>query len=191
MILLSASCITSKLKPIEESFNVTQILNDTSKSYIYRTDIQIFDTEFSGMTVFKPQKGSYRIVFLNEIGMKFFDFELFEDSFQIRQIFEAMNKKMFVNILIEDYRLMIDYPRTKQPAVFYDEQTGEKVVKPKGMRDFYYYNPETCMPIKKSRYSPFRKIVDLSYSEYNDCIPYKINIQHQNIKFGMHMSFIK
>lgn len=143
------------------------------------------------MTVFKPQKDSYRIVFLNEIGMKFFDFELFEDSFQIRHIFEAMNKKMFVKMLVGDYRLMLDYPRTMQPMVFNDEETGEKVVKPKGMRDFYYYNPKTGIPIKKLRYSPFRKIVDLAYSEYNECIPYKINILHQNIKFRMNMNFIK
>ena len=123
--------------------------------------------------------------------MKFFDFELFKDSFQIRQIFDAMNKKMFVNMLVEDYRLILDYPNTTQFEVFLDGETGEKVHKPKGKRDFYFYNSETGIPSKKIRYSTFRKIIDLSYSDYKDSNPYKIKIQHQNIKFNMQMSFIK
>ncbi len=123
--------------------------------------------------------------------MKFFDFELYPDSFQVRHIFDAMNKKMFVNLLVNDYRLMLDFPGTNLSEFLIDEQTGKKVKKPDNHREYYFYDPVSLLPDKIIKYATFRKIIDLSFTDYLDQIPYKIKIQHQNIKFNMYMNFIK
>jgi hypothetical protein len=153
--------------------------------------MKIFDNEFSGMTVFRSMDSSYRIAFINEIGMKFFDFELYEESFQIRHIFEPMNKKMLIQLLIGDYRLLLNYPQSREQGYFYDETTRENVIQPSKTRDLFYYDGTTGLPTGVFRFSRTRQIMEIKYSEYSDSIPQKITVRHTNIKFTMHMSYIK
>ena len=101
------SCITGKFTSAPENFNYKKIFSDNSKSYIYRAQIKLYDNDFSGLLIIKPKKEESRIVFLNEIGMKFFDIELLKNSYKIHHIFTPMNKKMFIKLLLSDFRFML------------------------------------------------------------------------------------
>jgi hypothetical protein len=51
---------------------------------------------------------SKRVVFTNEVGVTFFDFEFGKDrSFKVHQVIEQMDKKAVINLLRKDFELII------------------------------------------------------------------------------------
>jgi hypothetical protein len=122
--------------------------------------------------------------------MKFFDFELFSDSFQIKQIFNALNKKMFLRLLISDFRLILNYPQNKEVESFINKQTREVIINPNQTGDFIYIS-KTGLPYKKIRRSLYKQTTELVYSDYMEQVPRKIKIEHYNINFMMQMNFLK
>ena len=185
------SCITTSLQPVSKEFEFKKVLSDTLKSYIYRAKVNLYENDLSGMIVIKPQANSHRIVFINEIGMKFFDIEIFSETYKIHHIFEPMNKKMFVKLLVSDFRFILMQNINSEIKYLRERKSGSDAVKPKGEKEIYYFNRQTHLPQKAVRYSLIRKNTFLTYEEYKGEIPEKISIKHKNIKFVMKMTFIK
>ena len=190
-ILLLQSCLTGKLEPSNKNFTLKKILSENTKSYIYRADFRLYDNNFSGLLILKNQNKSRRIVFINEIGMKFFDLELFADSFKIHHIFGPMNKKMFINLLVDDFNFMLMNNIDSNSENFIDKKTGNLVLKQKNVKEIYYFDKNTLLPKSAEKYSLIRKIVFIKYKNYRNKIPKHINIKHKNIKFEMNLTFIK
>ncbi len=191
LVLFLQSCVISKFENSNNSFNYKKVFSETGKSYVYRTRIHLYDKDFSGLIVIKSQKNGHRIVFLNEIGMKFFDIELLSKSYKIHQIFEPMNKKMLIKLLVSDFNfiLMTDL---KGDTIFLKEKRSEEyALKAKKVKNIYYFDKNTLLPKKAFKYSLLRKTTFLKYEKYKSGIPQKISIKHKNIKFAMELSFIK
>lgn len=185
------SCITTSFRPVSKEFSFTKILSDKSSSYIYKANINLYDNYFSGLIIIKPQEKSHRIVFLNEIGMKFFDIELLPDSFKVHHIFEPMNKKMFIKLLVSDIKFILMNDINSDIKYLREKKSDSDVIKPKGKKEVYYFDKKTHLPQKAVRYSLIRKNTFMTYKEYKDDIPKKISINHKNIKFAMEMTFVK
>ena len=73
-------------------------------TYLFKTKIWLYDNYFTGLMVIKQnEKGNYRTVFMNEMGIKFFDFEFLEnptkkeDDFIVHYCLEAFDKKVFIS----------------------------------------------------------------------------------------------
>lgn len=190
-ILLLQSCLTGKLELSNKNFTPKKILSENTKSYIYRADFRLYDNNFSGLLILKNKNKSRRIVFINEIGMKFFDLELFADSFKIHHIFGPMNKKMFINLLVDDFNFMLMNNIDSNSENFIDKKTGNLVLKQKNVKEIYYFDKNTLLPKSAEKYSLIRKIVFIKYKNYRNKIPKHINIKHKNIKFEMNLTFIK
>ncbi len=185
------SCMLTSIKPTSKQFEYKKILSETTKSYVYRARIKLYDNDFSGLIIFKPQTDGHRIVFINEIGMKFFDIELLKDTFKVHQIFEAMNKKLFIKLLVSDFKFILMYPLNGRSEYYSDKETNQIVLKPKKVKFLYYFDNQTRLPEDAVKYSLLRKNTFLAYSNYKNEIPQQININHKNIKFAMNLSFLK
>jgi hypothetical protein len=63
----------------------------------------------TGLIVVKPLTGgSYRVVFLTEVGIKIFDIEFLTNrETKIHYIMDAMNRKALINTLTNDIRLVL------------------------------------------------------------------------------------
>ncbi|MCX6204777.1 MAG: hypothetical protein NTZ19_00810 [Bacteroidetes bacterium] len=85
-----------KLKP---SYNVL----------LFNTNVDVVGNHFSGLLLIKKMPdSSTRIVFSNEVGFKFFDFEFKNDfSFKVYSIVEQMNKKAVITTLQKDFELVL------------------------------------------------------------------------------------
>jgi len=190
-IFLLQSCAISNLQKTEKEFVPNKILNDQASSYMYKAEIHIYDNYFSGLIVIKPKETGHRIVFMNEIGMKFFDFELSKESYIIHQIFEAMNKKIFIKLLVSDFKHILLYNVTGEFDYFTEKEEDSKILKPKKTKELYYFDKTFLSAQKSEKYSIFRKHTFINYSGYMQNIPGKINIEHKNIKFKMNLTYIK
>ena len=191
LLFFFQSCVISEFKPESKTYDYKKILSETGKSYVYRTRIHLYDNDFSGLIVIKSEKTGHRIVFLNEIGMKFFDIELLPRSYKIHHIFKPMNKKMLIKLLVSDFNFIL-MNNIKSENKFLKEKKSEKfALKPKKVKNIYYLDKNTLLPKEAFKYSAFRKTTLLNYKNYNTEIPQNISIKHKNIKFAMELSFIK
>jgi len=190
-LLFFQSCVISEFKPVSKTYDYKKILSETGKSYVYRTRIHLYDNNFSGLIVIKRQEKGHRIVFLNEIGMKFFDIELLPDSYKIHHIFKPMNKKMLIKLLVSDFNFILLNDIKSENKILQEKKSEEFALKPKIVKDIYYFDKNSLLPTKAFKYSVFRKNTFLNYKNYKDVIPQKITIKHKNIKFAMELSFIK
>jgi hypothetical protein len=161
--------------------------DDTVNSFIFRTTVDLYKNHFSGITVFKRENDTaFRVVFLNEGGMKFFDFRIAPDTFEIIQIFEAMNRKPLIRLLVNDFRTVLMNSENFENATFYcPKHENTIVLKPNNTRFLYFFDDKTYQIFKIENFSKLRKIsiIDFLYNE-NPSIQ-KINIRHKNIKFSM------
>ena len=60
------------------------------------------------LLVKKMEDESYRIVFTNQVGMTFFDFEVKQNSFRVVYCFESLNRKALIRIFEKDFRLLLE-----------------------------------------------------------------------------------
>ncbi len=193
LILFLQSCVTGKFELPEKQSEFKKILSDTSKPYIYRARLKIYDNEFSGLIIIKAGSETHRIVFINEVGMKFFDIELLKNTYKVHNIFEPLNKKMFVKLLVSDFRfVLMNNLQNSLRVVKVKEKEAESIaVKPDKTKEIYFFNRNTLLPESAIRYSVIRKKVFLSYQNYKNGVPGIINLKHRGIKFEIKLIFIK
>jgi len=185
------SCITGKFTSASEDFKYKKILSDNSKSYIYRAQIKLYDNDFSGLLIIKPNKEENRIVFLNEIGMKFFDIELLKNSYKIHHIFTPMNKKMFIKLLVGDFRFMLMSGTDTKTHYLKEKKTKKPALQLKKVKEIFIFDKQTLLPGNAFKYSLFGKHTFINYEKYLNNIPQTIYIKHKRIKFEMKLNFIK
>jgi len=192
LFIFLQSCVLTDLKKIDNNdFKFEKVLSNKNKSYIYRANLNLYDNDFSGMIIIKPLKDNFRVVFINEIGMKFFDFEFSEQKFKVNQIFEPMNKKIFIKLLINDFRFILMNSLNSENKYFKEKESNLIAIKPCKKKELYYFNIQNNYPEKAIKYSSFRSTTFLNYSNYNNNVPNNISIKHENIKFGIELSFVR
>jgi len=192
LIAFLQSCTITNLHKSSKEINYNKVLSKTSETYIYRANLNLYNNDFSGMIIIKPQENNnYRIVFINEVGMKFFDLEFNDETYKINHIFEPMNKKIFLKLLINDFRFILMNNLNSNFKTYKEKKGDLFVIKPKGQKELYYFNEKSEFPKKAIKYSWLRKTVYLTYENYKEEKPSKIHIKHKNIKFYMDLDFLK
>lgn len=156
---------------------------------IYKSRINLYGNNFSGMMVIKRDSADlFRTVFMNEVGMKYFDFEIGVDSFRSVHIFEPMNRKMLTAFLSDVYRLMLFVP--KMPTGI--SKTDKKgLLKYKTGRKVILYDSDKKLPIEIYRRGWWRKVRQLCFSEYKDHTPGHILIRSRGVRFTQEFELLK
>ena len=91
----------------------------SGEEQLYRTEIELYGNYFTGLTVFKrsaPRR--YRVVFMSEMGVKFFDMSFREDSFALEHSFDKIDRKVVTKRIRKAFRLLL------MPSIG-DDQEGE------------------------------------------------------------------
>lgn len=163
----------------------------SEKSRLFRTEIKIYNNEFSGMlAVKKTDTAKFRIIFINEVGMKFFDFEITETTDSVLFIFEPMNKKLFIKMLIEDYRSLLFIPKEKRENL-HKTKDRKIVLHNKKNKMYFLFSEETGYPYAIYKKGLIRKKFNLNFQNYKNNFPQSIIIKHNNIKFTNSLTLIK
>lgn len=169
------------------------IFNDDFEKALFKTKINFRKHYFSGLLFIKsPRPDIYRITFINEIGLKFFDFEYLpslkepEDSiFKVHYCMEQFNKEALLNIIEQDLRLIFMKEIDMKEAKFLkNDKDSMKVFKitTKNGHNSYFFNQTTNHPIQiKSSTGLFKK-TNVELTNYKDNFPWNINITHRYIK---------
>ncbi|MDP1620762.1 MAG: hypothetical protein Q8M08_00340 [Bacteroidales bacterium] len=133
----------------------------------------------------------YRIVFMNEVGMTFFDMEMKTDSFTVISCFESLNKQALVKILETDFRMLVGMDSLNTGKVFRQKGTNRMVVSGTAGK---YKIWQTFSSSGDTLYTTAAKstIADpviIDYNNYAKGVPLKITISNPFI--GMKLSLRK
>ena len=75
---------------------------------LYKTTLDISKHHLSGFIFLKRTSDtSYRIIFSNQMGMKFFDFEFQGKKFIIHYCFPSLERKSLLKLLENDFRMLL------------------------------------------------------------------------------------
>lgn len=167
---------------------INPYFTDIEKDYVYKAKIKVYKKNFGGILVVKkiaPEE--HRIVFTTEMGSKILDFSFKKDTFKVNYILDEMNKKLLINILKRDFRVLI----TEKLSVFNQfAQNDSKVFKTEIENKTYYLFKEKELLKRMIRVGQGKEKVGFYFSKINDNIARSIQIKHQNIQLTINLNSI-
>lgn len=161
---------------------------------LYKTQVDIVGNHLSGLLLIKKMSdSSTRMVFSNEMGFKFFDFEFAPNrNFKVYTIIKQMNKKAVIKTLRRDFELIL-MERLDSAAVSVRTNNGLKYyVFPQTTGYDYYITDSTGDKlVRMERASKRKTIVQAIMKDYINGIPDTIGISHKTFNFTIGLKRIE
>jgi hypothetical protein len=201
--LLSGSClfffisctpVYRQMQTTAGNINVLAKFKPAFSVALYNTQVDVVGNHLSGLLLIKKmQDSSTRMVFSNEMGFKFFDFEFTPGgNFKVYSIVKQMNKKAVIKTLRKDFELILMegldsaalsvrtsngltyyvFPQTKGYNYYITDSTGDKLV-------------------RMERASKRKTVVEAIMKNYINGIPDTIGISHKTFNFTIGLKRIE
>lgn len=107
---------------------------------VYKTKIEINNQYYSGILAISFEKdNNYRVIFLNELGMKFFDFEIGSNGLIVRSCFESFERKKILKIFEEAFTALFLDQKSCEMGKAMADNGGLHTVYPIEMQGKGYY----------------------------------------------------
>jgi hypothetical protein len=158
---------------------------------LYKTNMTVFGNELSGLTLIKKTGNNYRVVFMSELGLKYFDMEFFKenDSVKVHQITSFMNKGPVEKMMINNYRLIFMTLAQNAKSKNYLDKTTNTMIKEfryKKQRIFYYYD-KNFGQVSKINNTFGRNNLMVHLSNFDHLAPHNINFNRPNLSMRLEM----
>ena len=137
-------CYKKKGTEFVSEANIQPIVS-RKNSLLYKANIKLYNKYFSGIILLKQTDSiSSHLVFVTELGMKMFDYEIKNNQFKLIYVFEPLNKPKVLKLLESDFKLVLLQNLLNKEAVIYGKENSliYKVVDQK-QKSFYYANKST------------------------------------------------
>ncbi|MBO9700293.1 MAG: hypothetical protein J7604_08785 [Sporocytophaga sp.] len=202
LIVLLFSCKGSKTavtgeerRPLK-SDELISLFKSDSGAFVYKTAVDVYGHYLSGLLIIKnTEPDKYRLVFTTEVGVKLFDFELGpSDFFKVHYCIDQMNKKVVINLLRDDFRLLLMNPLIASEAVVSKDST-HVIYRLRGKKEenayFYKLDDGKLSKIMTTYGKKSKTKVEILFTDYSGEVPSNILLDHQNIKLTIKMSLLK
>ena len=195
-ILFLSSCALKtteglrSIAPGKETVN-NPYFSSPEMDYVYKARIEVMNRNFGGILIIKkmaPQ--SHRIVMTTEFGSKLLDFQYERDTFIKNYVVEDLDKKFILNILKEDFRLLlIDKAKvlegySSESALVYKTQYGKRF-------NYYFYGLDSGRLEKIVNTSQSNEKVKVFFEATNEKFAEHISIKHNKFKLKIDLEKFK
>ena len=178
--LLTTNGLTAT--PVSSPNYTNLYFSDTNIDYVYKSKIEVYGKHFGGIIVIKKiNLAHHRVVFTTEFGSKIFDFEFNKETFKVNFILEDLNKKILVNTLKNDFKLLLQENNSIEKKYMNAKYTVYQSQN-KRRYNFYFINNENNKLEKLVNTSKTQEKVIVRYDSTQKNRANKILIKHQNIK---------
>lgn len=188
LIFATPSCSLKGYVPVTNDTKPTniQIFNSDFEKLLYKTNIKIYSKLLTGITIIKQDNNTIRVVSMSEMGMKYFDIEFSltgNKEASVHYVMEPLNKKLLVNLIINDFKLLFYQPTINDAEIMVSEH-NENVFAIKHNKLWYLADEFGYVDViaKKNQLLNNKKIVAIKYN--SKLQPSNINIEHNNISFN-------
>jgi hypothetical protein len=170
------------------------VFGDHFNSFLFKTNISIYGTDFSGLLVTKQmQPADYRVIFTTELGMKLFDFEFTDTAFTLHYCVPQFNRPALLKTIQQDIEiLLMNHLDSAKVDYFTDKQkvyTIGKITSGKFTNYYFLDNKEQLIKIEHAKGRA--KKTTFTLDNYMEDIPGQMLIQHHNIKLKIALTLLK
>ena len=157
---------------------------------LYYTEVNIIGKHLSGLLLIKLMPDSTtRMVFSNEAGFKFFDFEFSPNgNFKVYYIIDQMNKKAVITTLRKDFEIvMMRQINMQHGYMSRDKDSAYNYYAFPQEKGFNYYITDTACSklIRMERASSRKAVVKVTMQDYANGLPDTIGIMHTGFNFDI------
>jgi hypothetical protein len=164
--------------------------SDSEKDYVYKASIEIYGKQLGGIFVAKKMNDTlHRAVLTTDFGNTLLDFEVSENSFKVNYCVDELNKKIVLNTLKDDFRLLFSQTHKVEEVFENQSQTIYKAID--GKR--YNYLTENKSDQKLTQLTHTTKTkekVVIRFERKNTTFAEKITIEHKNINLKIALNLI-
>ncbi len=202
--LLIAGCTTIKPSHVtrdtsHQMLNASRITRyvPPTTSHLFKATLDIKKHHLTGLLVIKrmdsitpslvtamdgslESPGVFRIVFVNEVGMTFFDLEMNADTFKVVSCFASLNKKTLMKILETNFRLLLWNGPMRNEKIYRQGETNNLVVSGNAGKysTWQTYSPAGDTLFKTSGKSTIADPAIITFDKYANGTPLKIAIEN-------------
>ncbi|MEO8533859.1 MAG: hypothetical protein ABI441_08915 [Flavobacterium sp.] len=193
IVFVSCGSVTKNYSPkkLDKTSYEAPYFSDSKTDYVYKTNITVYGNEISGIFIAKKINDTiHRVVFTTEFGNKLLDFEISEKSFKVNSIVSELDRKILVNTLKEDFRLLLKKEYLIQEQ--FENESYNIYKSADGKRDNYLFVSKKNQKLEKVvNASKTKEKITLTFSSENNIFAEKIEIIHQNIKLKIELNYFK
>jgi len=161
---------------------------------LYNTTVDVAGNHLSGLLLIKKMPdSSTRMVFSNEMGFSFFDFEFAADgSFKVYSIIKKMNKKSVIKTLRHNFELILMNNLDNSKAIIKTDSGQLYFIFPQNKGyNYYITNSDGTELVRMERASDKKIIVEAIMQNYINGIPDTIGISHKTFEFNIGLKRIE
>ena len=193
VVLVSCGSVTKNYTPkkLDKTTYEVPYFSEPKTDYVYKTNITVYGHDLSGIFIAKKiNDTTHRVVFTTEFGNKLLDFEISEKTFKVNSIVSELDRKILINTLKEDFRLLLkkEYLLQKQ----FENESDNIYKSADGKRDNYLFVSKKERKLEKVVHSSKTKEkITITFTLENDTFAKKVVILHQNIKLKIELNYLK
>lgn len=176
---------------VDEANRLTSLnpyFSNLELDYVYKAQISIKENNFGGILIIKRiNKQEHRVVFTTEMGNKLFDFSYRGDDFKVNSILAEMDKKILVNLLKKDFKVLIEEnPKRVNSYTTNDYSIIQADIYEKN--NYYFFNENSLKKIVKTKSG--KENTRFIFSGIDTSIAKNIQILHSKIKLEITLTKI-
>lgn len=179
----------TKIENKQKSYKNTYFSNPET-DYIYKATIDVYSKQLSGIFVAKKINDSrHRVVFTTDFGNTLMDVEVSENYFKVNYCIEELNRKIILNTLKNDFRLLFKPDHTVVEAYENELDIIYKTIH--GKRFNYLLVSKKEIQLKQLIHtSKTKEKVVINFQSKNSTLAENIVIEHQNIQLLIELNLL-
>lgn len=109
VVFQGTSCTNSMLRQVSknEYTRLPSLMASSQHPLKFKTKLKIYEVSLSGILVAKKIRDEYRISFINEFGVKYFDACISEAEIKMIYCIKQLDKRVFTNVLLHDLAILL------------------------------------------------------------------------------------
>ena len=194
LFMLGCSAPHKQMQVLTADADILQKFKPAFSVALYNTNVNVVGNHLSGLLLIKKMPdSSTRMVFSNEMGFTFFDFEFAADgNFKVYSIIKKMNKKSVIKTLQHDFELILMNRLESTPVSIKTENGLIYFIFPQ-TKGYNYYITNTARDelVSMERASKNKTVVEAVMKNYVNGIPDTIGISHKTFEFNIGLKRIE
>ena len=141
------------------------------------------------MIIKKIANMHHRVVFTTEFGSRILDIELTGTDFKINFVLEELNKKILLNTLKKDFKILlqenhaVEKAYTNDDAIVYQSKTDKRT-------NFFFVSDCSRDLEKIVNTSKTKEKVIITFGKVVKALAKEISIDHKNIKLRINLRYV-
>ena len=165
----------------------------SEQELLYRASFDYKEYHFSGLCVFKKTEGeNIRIVFLNEMGITFMDFELTSQEMVVHKMIDQLDRDIILNVIENDFRQLLMTDLSSPKKVRHRNNTSGKgfIARHKLKAEYYQDKKGRIVRAIRKGFLGVKKAT-VSYEYEENAVPREIILLHRQIKMNLKLTLLE